>query len=218
MKKILTIKGTKGELIIRAHDEKPFDVVFKSLELKVQQAPQFFKGAVAHFEWGNRLLTEEEKTQLREMLNPHEILWQEEADSFEPFEAEKEQSIKKTSDDPARCHFLKRNVRAGQKIEYNGHIVIFGNIHAGGEVIATGNVFVWGAVRGIIHAGIEGNKETVVSALILNPAQLRIAGQIAINPHQENREKLILKPESASLNADGEIIVEPWTEKTPSHV
>lgn len=214
MKKIVEIKGRKNELIIRVNDKKEFDLIFTTLEHKITTAPLFFKGAVIRFQWGERILEETQKKQLYELFEKYEMLWQEETDTFEPLDHDSRPllSIEHT-DNLTQCLFFKRNIRAGQKIEFPGHIVVFGNIHAGAEIIASGNVFVWGVLKGIIHAGAEGAKDATVAALILNPTQLRIAGQIAINPQQKLREQLHLYPEIARLNNEGEIMVEPWTEK-----
>jgi septum site-determining protein MinC len=72
-------------------------------------------------------------------------------------------------------------------------------------VIATGNVVVWGRLRGVVHAGAEGDEQAVICALDLAPLQLRIAGQIAITPQRKGK----LQPEMAHIK-DGQVVAEVW--------
>lgn len=68
-------------------------------------------------------------------------------------------------------------------------------------MIATGNVIVMGSLRGMVHAGADGNKEAVVAALNLQPTQLRIADVITRSPDtKEARQALI--PELATVKDD----------------
>ena len=50
--------------------------------------------------------------------------------------------------------FVYSTIRSGMKIQYNGNLVIIGDVNPGAEVIATGNIIVMGALRGIAHGGI----------------------------------------------------------------
>ena len=87
--------------------------------------------------------------------------------------------------------------------------MIIGDVNPGAEIIAAGDVVVWGRVRGLIHAGALGNETAVICALALTPTQLRIADQIAIPP-TTGPDKL--QPEKASIRG-GQIIAEPWPVK-----
>lgn len=78
-----------------------------------------------------------------------------------------------TSDLPTL--YLTQTLRSGQTVSYEGNIFIVGDAHPGSEVIATGDITVWGILGGIVHAGSKGNTDAKVRALKLNPIQLRIA-------------------------------------------
>jgi septum site-determining protein MinC len=93
-------------------------------------------------------------------------------------------------------------------VQSKGHAIVFGDINPGAEVIVTGNVIVWGRLRGVVHAGAEGNEQATVSALEMAPTQLRIAYVAAIPPKQKGK----LMPEVARVYR-GQIIVEPWDVK-----
>lgn len=102
---------------------------------------------------------------------------------------------------------VHRTLRSGQIVQHPGHVVVIGDVNPGAEIIAGGDVVVWGKLRGIVHAGASGNNEAVVCALSLAPLQLRIGSHIARAP--EGREELAERPEVASVQ-DGEIVAEPW--------
>ena len=78
-----------------------------------------------------------------------------------------------TSDLPTL--YLTQTLRSGQTVSYEGNIFLIGDAHPGSEIIATGDVTIWGILGGIVHAGSKGNTEAKVRALKLNPIQLRIA-------------------------------------------
>ncbi len=75
--------------------------------------------------------------------------------------------------------YLNRTLRSGQTISYEGNIFIVGDAHPGSELIAKGDITVWGILGGIAHAGAHGNVNAKVRALKLNAIQLRIAGLYA---------------------------------------
>jgi septum site-determining protein MinC len=102
--------------------------------------------------------------------------------------------------------FVRRTLRSGHRIQHPGHVIILGDVNPGAEIIAGGNVIVWGRLRGVVHAGAAGDEGAVVCALDLAPAQLRIAGQIALSPERKGDPH----PEMARIR-DGQLVAEAWT-------
>jgi septum site-determining protein MinC len=84
--------------------------------------------------------------------------------------------------------------------------VVIGDVNPGAEVVAGGDIVVWGRARGLVHAGALGDEGAVVCALDLAPMQLRIAGAIARSPEERRREPV---PETAALR-EGQIVAAPW--------
>lgn len=82
--------------------------------------------------------------------------------------------------------YLNRTVRSGQSISSDGNILIIGDVNPGAEIIAKGDVTVWGILGGIAHAGSEGNNYARIRALKLNPVQVRIGSIFARRPDMEN--------------------------------
>ena len=75
--------------------------------------------------------------------------------------------------------YLNQTLRSGQTVTYEGNILIIGDAHPGSEIVADGDITVWGILGGIAHAGCKGNVTSKVRALKLNAIQLRIAGLYA---------------------------------------
>jgi septum site-determining protein MinC len=104
---------------------------------------------------------------------------------------------------------IRKTLRSGQIIQHAGHVVILGDVNPGAEIIAGGDVVVWGHLRGVVHAGARGDESCVVCALELQPTQLRIGVLISVSPPPKKRRKP--HPERAFVE-DRQIKAEPWTE------
>jgi septum site-determining protein MinC len=102
--------------------------------------------------------------------------------------------------------FINKTLRSGKRIEYPGHVVVMGDVNAGAEIVADGNVIVWGRVRGMIHAGAKGNRSAAICALDLSATQLRIANEVSamLKPQKDP------KPEIATINNEGRLQAELW--------
>jgi septum site-determining protein MinC len=109
--------------------------------------------------------------------------------------------------DDGETTLIKRTLRSGQKIKKSGNIVIIGDINPGAEVIAGGDIIVFGKIRGVVHAGVKGTNASVI-ALRLEPTQLRISKKIARPPEGAAKSNEI-KPERAFIQ-DGQIMVEKF--------
>lgn len=100
---------------------------------------------------------------------------------------------------------LRRTLRSGHSVEHFGHLTVIGDVNPGAEIIAGGDIVVWGRLRGMAHAGADGDTEAIVCALDLSPTQLRIAGQIAVPPDERGEKH----PEIAFIK-NGVVVAEPW--------
>ncbi len=82
--------------------------------------------------------------------------------------------------------YLRKTVRSGQSISSDGNILVIGDVNPGAEIIAKGDITVWGILGGIAHAGSEGNNYAKIRALKLNPVQIRIGEVFARRPDTVN--------------------------------
>ncbi len=82
--------------------------------------------------------------------------------------------------------YLRKTIRSGQSISSDGNIIVIGDVNPGAEIIAKGDITVWGILGGIAHAGSNGNEFARIRALKLNPVQIRIADVFARRPDTVN--------------------------------
>lgn len=100
---------------------------------------------------------------------------------------------------------VRKNIRSGQKVAYDGTLIVFGDVNAGAELVATGHILVLGTLRGVAHAGCQGDKNAIVYATQLCSLQLRIADMIARAPDGESTERRV--PEIARI-IDNYLVIE----------
>ena len=103
--------------------------------------------------------------------------------------------------------FVYGTLRSGQLVEYNGNIVVVGDVNPGGVLKAGKNIVVLGSLKGVAHAGLIGGSENFVAAYKLLPTQLRIGDKIVRSP--DNDIVNVKLPEVAKV-IDDEIIIEPY--------
>lgn len=107
--------------------------------------------------------------------------------------------------------FHKGTLRSGQNVTSKGHLIVLGDVNPGAEVSAVGNVVVLGALKGIVHAGVEGERDCCIVALQLNPTQIRIADIITRAP-DEQAQVVPDEPEMAYV-IDNRIYIEGISKK-----
>lgn len=100
--------------------------------------------------------------------------------------------------------FLFENLRSGAEIEYDGNVVIFGDVNPGAKITAKGNIMVMGSFRGMAHAG-KGSSNCFLAALKLLPLQIRIGNLFAVPP-----EDAKMLTNAIVKSKDDEIIIETF--------
>ena len=218
---LIQIKGLRDGLLVSL-DDAPWEDQRAALIAQVDAQPAFFQGARLALDVASQVLHVKELVDLRDQLSERGIfLWAliSESPTTESTaqllglatrisKPRPEESRKFSVDDLGEetALFLNRTLRSGTRIEFAGHVVIFGDVNPGAEVVAEGSVIIWGRLRGMVHAGSKGNRKAIIGALDLSPTQLRIAEEVsaALKP-QENP-----KPEVVRINKDGKLQAEIW--------
>lgn len=205
---IISFKATANGLVLIMREEDDFDAIFEHIARKLESSGRFFKGASLAVKYrGKKLTVEQEQiiaTLISEKANA-EIKSFEEDSSIPEYEPEEiEKNIEKPKMrlmyfkglEEGMTRFHRGTVRSGQLISSEGNLVIIGDVNPGGEIVATGNIVIMGSLRGMVHAGADGNKEAVVAALSLQPTQLRIADVITRPPDTKDTKQGLI-PEIA---------------------
>lgn len=219
---LIQIKGLRDGLLVSL-DDAPWEEQRAALIARVDAQPSFFQGARLALDVASQVLKVDDLVSLRDQLSERGIsLW---AVLSESPTTEKTSQllglatrISKPRPEETRkfavedlgeetALFLNRTLRSGTRIEFAGHVVILGDVNPGAEILAEGNVIIWGRLRGMVHAGTKGNREAVVCALDFSPMQLRIADEAsaAMNPKGSS------KPQIARINEFGNLQAENWS-------
>lgn len=85
-------------------------------------------------------------------------------------------------DNNLKTKFVFENMRSGAEVEYDGNVIIFGDVNPGAKIIAKGNIMVMGSFRGMAHAGKKNDQPCFIAALRLLPLQIRIQDVFAVPP------------------------------------
>ncbi|NSW51098.1 MAG: septum site-determining protein MinC [Anaerolineae bacterium] len=220
------IKGVQNALLVTLGEGDWADAE-RSILARVEAQNSFFKGARMAVDVGERSLRAAELGSFRDHLSDLDVtLWAvlSSTDVTEetarrlglatrlPGTATRKQKIAPVSTEFSGESgiLLRKTMRSGFKVTHPGHITVIGDVNAGAEIIAGGDVVVWGRLRGMVHAGADGNHQAMVCALELTPMQLRIADKIAVPPRRKKGE--VLQPEIARI-ANDQVVAEPWNFK-----
>ncbi len=177
-KEAFIIKGTKHGLSISISNEVDFDTVLSQLRAKLASAQQFFAGATIHVLTEDQELDSDQKRQLAETVAEFGM----EVKESKLDQVEQVADKVERKEEQEATLLLRRTIRSGQRVWYDGNVVIMGDVNPGAEVICSGDILVLGALRGVAHAGCNGNVEASVFAFRLEPTQLRIASYISRSP------------------------------------
>ncbi len=168
-------KGDLEGLIIILNDEMDFDDIKKELNHKFMEAGDFFdEDMIVKIKLGRRRLSRLEKQELIKIFKYKGGI------SVVEFINDDNRFV--DVEEEGKTLLVKRTIRSGQTIRFEGNIVILGDVNPGAEVVAEGDIVVMGHFRGIAHAGAKGNKDATISAFRLEPSQLRIANCITRAP------------------------------------
>ncbi len=218
----IAIKGIRDGLLVTIGDGGAWEDAQQALLAAISRQADFFNGARVALDVGARPIKAAQLGKLRDLLGDFGItLWavvsespktQETARSLglatrlsKPAPAPRPRAASPSGEEAVLVH---RTLRSGMRVAFPGHVVIIGNVHPGAEIVAGGDIVVWGRLHGVAHAGADGNEEAVVCALDLSPTQLRIAGLVATAPPRRGKPT----PEIASVK-DGQVVAEPWQGK-----
>ncbi|MFA5576213.1 MAG: septum site-determining protein MinC [Tissierellaceae bacterium] len=211
-KESVEFKGVKEGIFVNVNEED-LSAVKEELERKMKTAYDFYRGTKLLGIKSDKM-SPEDLIELKYVLRyrydflvseedlPETIAKSSDKEKFEAVESEIFQGI-----DTGMTRFIKGTLRSGQIENFQGNIVIIGDVNPGALIQAGGNIIVLGTLRGVAHAGISGNHDSIVAAYVLQPTQLRIGNKISRPP--DGVTETYNLPEIARIRA-GEVIIEPY--------
>ncbi|MGP4061569.1 septum site-determining protein MinC [Halobacillus litoralis] len=179
----IMIKGTRDGLTLRLDDQCSFDSIIKELQEMLAQNGITDEQPMIRvtIQLGKRYLTEDQKEELASVVREKQKLV---VDRIESEVLTKDEALEWKEN--TEITPVAKTIRSGQLVEVRGDLLLIGDVNPGGQVNATGNIFIMGSLRGIAHAGYEGDKKAVVAASYMQPSQLRIADQLSRSPDYES--------------------------------
>ena len=235
----ITIKGRTDGVAIEIGKGNWAELLVNLTE-RLAQASDFFRGGRVALDVGARPLVETELQQVHDLLEKMGLkLGAVRTKSERTFqaalslgiaikldpggEAESGEAMPAAGNRAGEQYFVYRgNLRSGQILEKREHILIIGDVNPGAEVISAGDIFVWGRLRGIVHAGADGDTQAIIVAFELNPVQLQIVDVTLAPPEEPTgfaarllRKRATVKCPEIAYMVNQKIVVEPWDETKP---
>lgn len=199
MASVFSFQAVSDGIVMNFRDGSTFGSIKKAVNLHAAEASDFFTGVNLYLNLSGLELAYEQLEELMQIVKKYNRV------NKIYFTARKIEKEEKASDNKSEAVIINRTLRSGQRVKHQANVVIVGDVNPGAEVIAGGDIIVFGRLRGVVHAGAGGRKDSQVAALKLNPTQLRIASLIARSPDDSDGSKL--QAERAFIEND-QIIVD----------
>ena len=173
-KQNITINLKKDELILKIAQEASHEEVMEELKEKLPKLKNLYQEEKTPIYVIGKNLNNEEMDEIKKCI-------QEQIEVDISFDSPTElglHGIKTTFERDLKISetkFYKGSIRCGTRLEFENSIVIIGDVNAGSEVIAGGNIVVTGFLKGLAHAGAKGNTKAIITARGIENSQIRIA-------------------------------------------
>ena len=205
MKNGISIITKENEIVVKINEELSQKEILDSVKKKIAEIKKIRKENDLPLFITGKNLSEEESTEIEKIIK-------DKIDIQITFDIPKIlglHGIKKAFNKEiavSETKFHRGALRSGQRIEYEGSLVVLGDVNAGAEVIAGENIVVLGILRGLAHAGAKGNKEAIIAAASIEAPQIRISNIIKERTKAEIQDRTLKT--SAYIDENGEMIIE----------
>ncbi len=204
MKECITIQTKKDKVTMKIDMQAEQKQILQELKKKVTELKKLYKEDTTPIFITGKVFKNKEMEQIQETIQkvlPVEI-------KFDSPKILGLHGIKRTFSKEiatSETKFHRGSLRSGQKIEYEGSLVVLGDVNSGAEVLAGENIVILGILRGLAHAGAKGNKEAIIAAASIESVQVRIANVVKEIEKDEIEEEI---KTCAYIGDEGEIILE----------
>lgn len=188
-KNCVSINLKKDEIVIKLSEGAEQNEIIGDLKRKLPELRRLYQDEKTPIKVSGKVLKNKEIDQIQRLIKSK-------IDVEIDFDMPKSlglSSIRKTFERniaTSETKFHRGSLRSGQKLETEGSIVIIGDVNSGAEVIASDNIIVVGALRGLAHAGAKGNKQAIIATGLFDAVQIRIANIVKeINRDEEPMHK-----------------------------
>ena len=177
MRNCVGINIKKNEIIIRISEGAEQSEIMECLNKKIPALKKLYKTEKTPIFVTGKVLKNKEIEEIKKLISSN-------IDVKITFDSPKVlglYGIKKIFEkdiENSETKFHRGSLRCGQKLEFEGSLVILGDVNNGAEVIAGENIVVLGILRGLAHAGAKGNTKAIIAANLIESPQIRIANKV----------------------------------------
>ena len=203
MRNPVGINMKKDEIIVRISEGAEYKEIIECLNKKIPALKKLYKTEKTPIFVAGKVLKNKEINEIKQLI-------QDNIDVEVNFDSPKVlglHGIKRTFEkdiENSETKFHKGSLRSGQKIEFEGSVVVLGDVNGGAEVIAGENIVILGTLRGLAHAGAKGNKKAIIASNLIDSPQIRIANIVK----EMEKEELENNYRCAFVNENDEVAME----------
>ena len=204
MKSCINIYTTSNKVIIKIEQNALQKDIVLELQEKIKELKKMYKDDKTPILINGKVLKNKEMEEIQNIIK-------ENIDVDIEFESPTTlglSGIKKTFNKEiaiSETKFHRGSLRSGQKLEFEGSLVIIGDVNGGAEILASVNIIVLRILRGMAHAGAKGNKDAIIAASAIESPQIRISNIIKEIEKEEKNDKA---KTYAYINEKGEVVIE----------
>lgn len=218
MSQPVVLKSNRYGINLILDADMPFGQLEEAILEKFRESERFFKNAKIAISFEGRRLSQEEEFSILDMIAKNtsiqvicvvdqdemrEQMYKEKIDSY----------YQDVADNTGE--FYKGTLRSGQVLKCDTSIVIIGDVNPGAKIIAKGNIVILGSLKGNAYAGAAGDESCFVTALDMDPVQIKIGNVIGRSadrgPWEAIRNRHRTMDPQIALVSKGNILIEPIT-------
>ena len=174
MKNCISIQTKKDKVVLKIEEQAEQKQILSDLKKKLPELKKLYQEDTTPILVTGKVFKNAEMEQIQDIIQkviPVEIEF--DSPKILGLHGIKKSFSKEIATSETKFH--RGSLRSGQKIEFEGSLVILGDVNGGAEVLAGENIVVLGILRGMAHAGAKGNKEAIIAAASIESPQVRIA-------------------------------------------
>ena len=218
MSQPVVLKSNRYGINLILDADMPFGQLEEAILEKFRESEKFFKNAKIAISFEGRRLSQEEEFSILDMIAKNtsiqvicvvdqdemrEQMYKEKIDSY----------YQDVADNTGE--FYKGTLRSGQVLKCDTSIVIIGDVNPGAKIIAKGNIVILGSLKGNAYAGAAGDESCFLTALDMDPVQIKIGNVIGRSadrgPWEAIRNRHRTMDPQIALVSKGNIMIEPIT-------
>lgn len=176
MKNNISITLSKDYITMKIK-EAEHQKIIEELKEKTAELKELYQEAKTPILVTGKILSNEEMEEIQKII-VNQIKVKVEFDSPKELGLHGIKKAYRKTTDISETKYYKGSLRSGQKIEFEGSVIIMGDLNGGAEVVAGENIVITGALRGLAHAGAKGNKSAIIAAQEVDTPQIRISNTV----------------------------------------